>query len=341
MSKGGGGGGVQETTSTVTQTNLPEYAEPYITRLMQRAETESLVPYTTYEGQRLATFSPEQELAMTGKAGLAVAGDPTQITPASDVMTNLARNQMMTPEGTMVPAIGSGQGVARSTYNQVTGTDAAGNPIYGNVQAYMNPYQQAVTDMAKEAAREQSLRQSNLIAQDAAASGGLGGYREAIMQSERENALTKQIADIQAVGSLEAYDQGRSAFEADRAARFAGIGTDQATRAQQLGAAGALADLGFSRQAAEIARLDQLGQAGTARQAMQQQIYDMGYQEFQDQLAFPRQNISFYQQALRGMPITPGQQVSSYQPTPSAASTMLGLGLGGLGIYQALGGMGN
>ena len=39
------------------------------------------------------------------------------------------------------------------------------------------------------------------------------------------------------------------------------------------------------------------------------------------------------------MPITPGQQVSSYQPTPSAASSMLGLGLGGLGLYQAMGGM--
>jgi hypothetical protein len=340
MSKGGGGGGVQETTSTVTQTNLPEYAEPYITRLMQRAETESLAPYTTYEGQRLATFSPEQELAMTGKAGLAVAGDPTQIAPASSVMQDLAMNQMMTPDGTMVPAIGSGQAVGASRFNQMTGIDSAGNPVYGNVQSYMNPYQQAVIDMAKEAARDQSLKASNLIAQDAAASGGLGGYREAIMQSERENALAKQIGDIQLAGSAENYAQAQTAFDRDRAARFSGIGIDQATRGQQLGAAGALADLGFARQQAEIQRLDQLGQAGTARQAMQQQLYDMGYQEFQDQLAYPRQNISFFQQALRGMPITPGQQVSSYQPTPSAASTMLGLGLGGLGIYQALGGMG-
>ena len=306
MSKGGGGGGVQETTSTVTQTNLPEYAEPYITRLMQRAETESLAPYTTYEGQRLATFTPEQELAMTGKAGLAVAGDPTQIMPASNVMEDIARNQMQLPDGTVVPAIGSGQAVARNTFNRMTGVDSAGNPIYGNVMSYMNPYQQAVIDMAKDAAREQSLKASNLIAQDAAASGGLGGYREAIMQAEREAALGKQISDIQLAGSAENYAQAQAAFDRDRA---------------------------------EIDRLDQLGQAGTARQAMQQQIYDMGYQEFQDQLAYPRQNISFFQQALRGMPITPGQQVSSYQPTPSAASTMLGLGLGGLGIYQALGGV--
>ena len=46
MSKGGGGGGPQTTESTVTQTNLPEYAEPYFTRLMQRSEAESLQPYS-------------------------------------------------------------------------------------------------------------------------------------------------------------------------------------------------------------------------------------------------------------------------------------------------------
>jgi len=290
------------------------------------------------------TMKEKVQFDHDGDSTTSVKNDKVVVTLATNdthktVMQDLAMNQMMTPDGTMVPAIGSGQAVGASRFNQMTGVDSAGNPVYGNVQSYMNPYQQAVIDMAKEAARDQSLKASNLIAQDAAASGGLGGYREAIMQSERENALAKQIGDIQLAGSAENYAQAQAAFDRDRAARFSGIGIDQATRAQQLGAAGALADLGFARQRAEIDRLDQLGQAGTARQAMQQQIYDMGYQEFQDQLAYPRQNISFFQQALRGMPITPGQQVSSYQPTPSAASTMLGLGLGGLGIYQALGGM--
>tara|TARA_R110000796_G_scaffold91460_2_gene195582 strand:- start:1963 stop:2988 length:1026 start_codon:yes stop_codon:yes gene_type:complete len=340
MSKGGGGGGVNETTSTVTQTNLPEYAEPYITRLMQRAEEESTAPYTTYEGQRLAAFTPEQELAMSGKSGLAIAGDPSQFTMASGITENLARNRIKGPDGTFGTAIGSGQVLADQKFNQQTGVDVSGNPVYGNIDAYMNPYQQSVIDVAQDAAREQSLRAGNLIAGEAAASGGLGGYREGIMQSEREGALTKQIADIQAMGSAENYAQAQAAYSQDRNARLGAIGIDQATRQGQLGAAQQLGNLGFAGQAAEIQRMDQLGQAGTARQAMQQQVYDSGYQEFQDQLAYPRQNISFYQQALRGMPITPGQQVSTYAPTPSAASQMLGMGLGGLGLYQAMGGMG-
>jgi|TARA_R110000803_G_scaffold128617_2_gene196079 hypothetical protein len=340
MSKGGSGSGVNETTSTVTQSNLPEYAEPYITRLMQRAETESLAPYTTYEGQRLATFTPEQELAMTGKAGLAVAGDPAQFGIASDVTGNLAQNQIQGPDGQLRTAIGSGQNLALQRFNQQTSVDASGAPVYGNINSYMNPYQQQVIDMAQNVAREQSLRDSNLIAQDAAFSGGLGGYREGIMQSEREGNLNKQISDIQLAGSAANYEQAQSAYNTDRAARLGAIGIDQQTRQQQLAAANQLGNLGFAGQTAEIQRMDQLGQAGTARQAMQQQLYDTGYQEFQDQLAYPRQNIAFYQQALRGMPIQPGQQVSTYAPTPSAASSMLGMGLGGLGLYQAMGGMG-
>jgi len=339
MSKGGGGGGVNETTSTVTQTNLPEYAEPYITRLMQRAENESLSPYTTYEGQRLAAFSPEQELAMTGKAGLAVAGNPAQFNMASDITGNLAQNQIKRPDGTFGTAIGSGQVLANQTFNQPTYNED-GTVSYANQEAYMNPYQQSVIDIAKDAARDQSTRAGNLISGEAAVSGGLGGYREAIMQSERENALTKQISDIQAMGSAENYAQAQDAYNQDRNTRLGAIGIDQATRQGQLGAAEQLGNLGFAGQTAEIQRMDQLGQAGTARQAMQQQVYDSGYQEFQDQLAYPRQNISFYQQALRGMPIQPGQQVSTYAPTPSAASSMLGMGLGGLGLYQAMGGLG-
>ena len=87
-------------------------------------------------------------------------------------------------------------------------------------------------------------------------------------------------------------------------------------------------------------RLQQLGQAGGARQAQQQELYDLGYQQYQDQLAYPRQQLGFYSQILRGLPVTPGTQVSQYQPRPSTAQNVLGLGLGGLGLYQALGGGG-
>ena len=88
------------------------------------------------------------------------------------------------------------------------------------IEEYMNPYQQLVTDIEKREAQRQSDIQGANISQQAASSGGLGGYREAIMQSERERNLGQQLADIQTRGGQAAFDQAQQAFEADRAARL-------------------------------------------------------------------------------------------------------------------------
>ena len=88
------------------------------------------------------------------------------------------------------------------------------------LERYMNPYQQLVTDIEKREARKQSEIQGSAIEQQAAQAGGLGGYREAIMQSEREKNLAEQLQDIQARGGQAAFEQAQKAFEADRAARI-------------------------------------------------------------------------------------------------------------------------
>jgi len=72
---GGGGSSVpstQHTSSTVQQNTLPAYAQPYVERAFRRAETESLQPYTTYGGQRLAYFSPDEINAQAMTRGLQV-----------------------------------------------------------------------------------------------------------------------------------------------------------------------------------------------------------------------------------------------------------------------------
>jgi hypothetical protein len=302
MSKGGGGG-PQETTSTVTQTNLPEYAQPYFERLLSRTEQESTTPYTTYGGQRFAEFDPYQELAFTGAAGMAAAGTPWQMEQASDITSK----------------VGYQDPTAQMTAEEIT--------------SYMNPYQQEVIDIEKREAQRQADTARSGLGMRAASSGGLGGYREGIEQSELSRNAAQLQADIQTRGSQRGYDLARQGWESDRLARAQQM-------QQRLGAAQQLGGLGLSGQQAEMQRLQQLGQAGTARQAQQQGLYDLGYQQYQDQLAYPRQQLGFYSQILRGLPVTPGTQVSQYQPRPSTAQNVLGLGLGGLGLYQALGGGG-
>ena len=100
------------------------------------------------------------------------------------------------------------------TFEAGTSTDPT------QIQDYMNPYTQLVTDIQKREARKQSDISGANIAQQAAQAGGLGGYREAIMQSEREGDLSQQLQDIQATGDQAAYQQAMQAMEADRAARL-------------------------------------------------------------------------------------------------------------------------
>jgi hypothetical protein len=99
------------------------------------------------------------------------------------------------------------------------------------LQQYMNPYQQLVTDVQKREAQKQSDIMGGQIEQQATQAGGLGGYREAIMQAERQRNLGQQLQDIQATGDTAAYQQALQAFEQDRAAR----GQEEQFRQQAFG----------------------------------------------------------------------------------------------------------
>jgi hypothetical protein len=89
-----------------------------------------------------------------------------------------------------------------------------------------------------------------------------------------------------------------------------------------------------------MGRTQALIEAGKQRRGLRQESLSMGYQDYLNQLAYPRQQLGFYGQLLRGLPTQPGTQVSSYQPQPSTMQQMLGLGLGGLGLYGQLRGQG-
>ena len=146
----------------------------------------------------------------------------------------------------------------------------------GILESYMNPYQQNFLDVQKDLAREESEKAANQIAAQAAMSGGLGGYREGVMQSERERNLGTQLGEIQSRGDMENYLQARQAFEADRAADYtADVANRQA--ALQFGEADRQAALQFGeadRQAAlqfgEADRQAGFQDLAQARQAFEQ-----------------------------------------------------------------------
>ena len=220
----GGGGSSAPTEQTVYSTDLPEYVEPYFKRLMQRGEAESLQGYTPYGGQRLAYFSPDELTSQAMTRGFATSGTPQQYTDAS------ARYSGTQGYGTPQYQAGefdSGyQATTRGSGYQAGQVGPSYTPIgyEQNLQRFMSPYQQNVIDVEKREARRQSDLMGKGIGDAATAQGGLGGYREAIQQSERERNLGQQLGDIQTRGSQAAFQSAQQQLAAERAA---GLGAAQ------------------------------------------------------------------------------------------------------------------
>ena len=286
---GRSGGSSAPTETTVTQTDLPEYVQPYFERLLKRGEAESNQPYTPYQGERLAYFSPDELTSQGMTRGYAQAGTPQEYQLASqraamlggpygsgyqaDYLGNTYDAQGY-GSGYQAGLVGSGYqaGQQREAYDAQSyqpsyqaglvgsgyqardlglGFGAQGlqsgyqaqdnfstyNPnarqsgyqagqvgpefqqlgYEENINRFMSPYQQAVTDIQKREATRQSEMMGDKTADAAAMSGGLGGYREAIMQAERERNLGTQLSDIQAKGSQAAFQSAQQQLAAERA----------------------------------------------------------------------------------------------------------------------------
>ena len=94
-----------------------------------------------------------------------------------------------------MPAFGAGQQYA----SQVTNPNAVG--------AYMSPYQQQVTDVAKAAAVREAQIANTAGNLASARQGTYGGARQALAQAERERGLLSNLSNIQATGNQNAYNQ--------------------------------------------------------------------------------------------------------------------------------------
>jgi len=69
---------------------------------------------------------------------------------------------------------------------------------------------------------------------------------------------------------------------------------------------------------------------------MNQASLDIGYEDFLRQQGFTKDQLGFYSNILRGVPVQPQQTVSTFQAQPSLFQSVLGAGLSGLGLYNAL-----
>ena len=298
------------TEQTVVQSNLPKYAEPYFTRLLQRSESESMRDYEPFKGQRLAD---------TG----------------ADVLTSRDKVRDIAGRGieglpTAQAATAAGIGRAGQSFNfQPQMFDS------GIAQQYMSPYQQNVIDVQKAQAlldfdRAQAARNNQAIQ-----AGAFGGSRQAVQQALAGEDLQRRLGEIQAVGQQQAFENAQQQFERDRAAREAGerLGLSAAESATQQ--AQSLAALGDRARAGDVQAAQLLEQIGKDAQATKQAGLDLAYEDFVRQRDFPRESLTFLSSILRGVPVQPSTETTKFQQY-NPIRDLLGTGIAGLGLYRGL-----
>lgn len=301
MGKGGGGGAPPPQNQTVTQTNLPEYARPYFENIMQRAQAESYRPYTPYESERIAGFTPGQVAAQQETFGMQTPGQfgfGTGLTGAGGIGALASGQQYM--------------GMATSP---------------GAQQAFMSPYMQNVVDVQKQEAIRDA--QKGLLGQNLAAArqGTYGGARQTLAQTERDRNLQAQLAQIQAAGSQKAFEAAQQAQQFGANLGLQGFG-----QAAQAGAA--MGQLGAQQQQTDLARIQAQAAAGAEQRSLEQQRLDTAYADFLRQRDYPMEQLGYYSNLLRGVPVQLGSTQTTYAQPPSMISQVGGLGLAGLGLYN-------
>lgn len=308
-----GGGSSAPGSQTVTQTNLPEYAEPYFKRLLERSEGLSLSEYQPFQGQRQAALPGDISGAydITRQvAGQGIAGLPQAMSVASG---NVQAGQQIAQQAGQPFQFGgtqfTQQGVSPfAGFQEAQAREFTFDPTQrftgAAVQEYMSPYMQNVVDEQSRRAIQQFQEQRGGRAAQAVGAGAFGGSRQAVQESLAERDLLDRLSGIQATGSQQAFEQAAQMFGQDRGAEFArqqaqagelartqGIGTQEAARVQAAQASELARAQGIdvaeagrvqAAQAAEQARI-QAAQAAENRAAQQQQLQALGFSAEQAQ----------------------------------------------------------
>jgi len=296
--KGGGGGGSQ-------QQDVPPTLRPYVKQVLDRAKGlyGSYVPPQPYQGERIVGFTPAEQAAQAGVAGMVgrgISSDPTLTSGATYYQPAL-------------DLLGESGELGSRAVQDITAEEIMGR---------MSPYQQAVTDIAKRKATQEGRQYMTELGGQAARTGGFGGSRQAILEAMAAGDLGQRLTDIQTTGSQAAYQDAIRAAEAQRA-RLAGGAQQAGALSQAFGALGQQALGQGYREQGYLAGL------GEQERGLQQQRADLAYQQFVEEREFPGVQLQKFSSLIQGFPF----QFSQVPQQPSGFQQLAGgaLALGSLG----------
>lgn len=298
----GGGGGSSAPPANTTQVTIPEYAKPYMERLLGKAEALTDSPYQTYKGERIAGVSDLQKEARSDVAGMELPGQ-------------FGTGTSMAETGGLAALNAGDRYLGAVTDPNIT-------------RAFMSPYMQNVVELQKAAAIRDAQKAQLGADLGAARQGSYGGARQLLATTERERALGSQLADIQGRGTQSAYEQALKNMQ---------FGTEAGLRGAATGIQGAqvMGQLGTAQQQTglDLARAQET--FGGLEQGEKQRALDLAYQDFLAQQQYPYKQIGFMSDLMRGSANLAGTGAKTvYEAPPSQLSQIVGPGLLGLGIYR-------
>ena len=305
----------------------PEVA-PYAQQLLGQAQavTDTATnPYMQYQGERVAQFSPLQQMSYENAA--------------------LMQTQPQLQDATaMAGSAGLGALNTVYTYNPYQ-TKSFTSP--GMAESYMSPYMANVVQRQQADAQRQADIARQAQGAQAARAGAFGGSGDYLMRAQGAANLARQKGDIMAQGMQNAYQQGMGQFNAEQAAtqNAAQLNAQQGQFGAGLGlqglqtaltASNALGALGGQQYQQNMGINALQNQYGLQQQAQMQKDIDTKYQDFLNYQNYPYKQLGFMSDIIRGVPLT---QTGSalYQAPPSAAQNIASLGLGAVGVSKLAG----
>lgn len=314
----------------VTQTNLPAYLEPFVTRIAGRAEEASNRPYEAYGNPRISDFNADQTAAFGATRGLA---------------------------GTYQPQMNMAANTVNSAAQSVQGGLAGVNPVaynaprtFGSEQAqqYMNPFIQGVMDRTRSSALQTLQEQRARANSDLANSAPFGSYGDIVNKSLMERDYGNRIADQDANLLMQGFTNAQQQFNADRGF---GQGQDEATNRTMferanLGLRGAelmgnlggqQASLASQQRGLASADIDALQKIGLQQQQQKQSSLDLAYNDFINQRDYGDNRLQFMSNIIRGLPSQMGSDTTTYAPPANPYSQLLGLGTSAMGLAKSFG----
>jgi hypothetical protein len=300
-------------SDTTKQTVLPDWYTNYAMDILANQRSVSANPYATYQGPRIADFTPTQQKAFGQTETAAGAYQP-----------------LLGEATTAAQAAAAAPGALNVAQPYLT---QAGQTSVSNIGSYMNPYNEAVTNRIAELGTR-NLTENILPEVEGryikagqlgfGGRGGLGGTPSGMM-TDTSRAVRDVSADIlaQQTAALQSgYNQaaGLAGTDLSRFGTLANTagGLAQTQQQQQLAASGALSNLGARAQDLGLTGANAIAGVGTLQQQQGQKNLDVAYGDFLRQQGYPQEQINNMVNAFKGVASGVPSATMDYGLSPSS-----------------------